>query len=1204
MHSSWQEALAAIQHEHCTADEAAEFLHDVSQGGTDYEPSEGDEQPHDLVLPMPAPQILADAGVVDRHAYQQLVSMQQTIFQKSPLSDATQATLRVALQRNETTNMDKLCEEMLLNKKHRTCSILELADKVSMNRRLIPSTLVKAASSLLEVQRVHRLKRERAVTSTDSELKLFVDCGNYDETPMPVVAKDLATFNLEAGAGVQTSSSVPGLICIKPLPQDTMHESSKMSCKLLQSEQSWVMLVKSRDENGTFYTVMDGDEINHLQKISSTDAKSTQNALNRVCTLSAEADKFETKIRVATTDDAKSNPLCEENIAKDRGPTWGSWRFACEVHKTATCFLHTFSIINQFISGILNCSLSVNFNNYVSRFKAVCYAFIRANLIFRTTPISEAARTYKLHVLRVFLRTGTKRAFKITYLLRLLPGDWRNKSSIEYILAPDEDPEKAADFVAAGVTSTLVSRFFEWPRHRWKGADLAVNAFGLLESIHGLLSHTYPLFCDGFLAKSGSLSDQVEPMPTSCVAEPCPGFFESEQPAASLVVLPEAAPATDEAAGSLSPPVPDEASTPSSGPKAEDNAAYRAKGRAWVSSQPGDLLKITRLVMEPLRILLDDKLFVGGKRWEALERAKACLSEDWPGRDFPVTVASKNALEDKFFRKLGVLMDPELWLFIDNATESNQALIFKLMSRSGCMVEELLRGPHRLAPFKTFQAMWDADAAEKISLPESRCLLDPTSQKLVHGSGGTFGDEESMLKLYCLALKSKTDIDHLESLHAWVRKVLVVRTQGWGMCMEDLSALWVLGRHRSSLPDNRAFENSSKCAKQEEECEGPPKKKAKKTAFKQNSWNMFTHRFCSGEIGQRRDWGAASQAYRQLSEHGLQELVNDTKSAKATARANQMKPGSCIFGEKYNRSVRKALRHATALCPEQVQLGFTGDMTDLSEMPLAQTLDKLPAAMDLESLRSQASRLDRVTWGKKQKQDREAQAIVQKYMDAQTPLTELSENLTGNSSALQHRPGVTLPNCDSLEHVGDKGQGAIRLMSYLHDNKAQTNLGQALVNSFSLKCKTIGPEDTVTPFAKPESEPSEEQQKTKKDKKAKKPLCSEAGVCLCSETGCMVWQLLCRFINCIKLAFPANLPYRTTLLTKSDIFAVMEGCSQATVNTYGFQPEVVKVWHIGIQYLSPFKPTFRECTVSEDQNLSDEDVVEVKASLFSCKQSS
>ena len=608
------------------------------------------------------------------------------------------------------------------------------------------------------------------------------------------------------------------------------------------------MLMRSKDEHGAFYTVIDGDNIDMLQRLVGTDAKSMQNALNRVCNLSVEADKFQTKVRVACTDDAKANPLCEKNIAKDRGPTWGSWRFACEVHKTATCFQHVFSILNHFISGIINCSLSVNFNNYVARFKAGCYAFIRAAIIFRTTPISEAARTYKLHVLRVFMRTGTKRNFKIAFLLRLLPGDWRNRSAIEYVLAPGEDPEAAKDFVAAGVSSTLVSRFFEWPRHRWRGADLALNAFGLLESIHDLLSHTYPLFCDGFVTKSSSSSDQVEAMPTSAEAEPFPGFFENDPPAADLVVLPEAASAADVAAESLSPPVSGEVSEPSSGPKAEDNAVFRAKGRAWVSLKPGDLMKITRLVMEPLRVLLDDKLFVGGKRWEDLERAKACLSEVWPGRDFPVTVAAKNELENKFFKKLGYLMDPELWLFIDDVTESNQTLIFKLMSRSGCMVEDLLRRRHRMAPFKTFQAMWDAEAAQEISSPESRCLLDPTSLKLVNDSGGNFGDEESKLKLYCLALKSKTDIDHLESLHAWVRKVLVMRTQGWGMCMQDLSAMWTLGRHRSSMPSSLALATCDEKAKQEEMCEGPPRKKAKRQPFKQNSWNLFTRRlFLWGE---------------------------------------------------------------------------------------------------------------------------------------------------------------------------------------------------------------------------------------------------------------------------------------------------------------------------------------------------------------------
>ena len=314
-----------------------------------------------------------------------------------------------------------------------------------------------------------------------------------------------------------------------------------------------------------------------------------------------------------------------------------------------------------------------------------------------------------------------------------------------------------------------------------------------------------------------------------------------------------------------------------------------------------------------------------------------------------------------------------------------------------------------------------------------------------------------------------------------------------------------------------------------------------------------------------------------------------------------MKPGSSIFGEKYNRSVRKALRHATALSREQVQLA-SEDMTDLSPLPLAQTIDKLPAAMTLESLRSQASKLDRVTWGKQQAQDREAQAIVQKYMEAQTPPTALSELLTGSSSALQHRPGVTLPNCDSLEHLGDRGQGATRLASYLHSHKAETNLGQALANSFSLKCRTIGPGDASTPFVQQPPEPGSEEQQKKVAKKSKstKPLCSEAGICLCSESGCTVWQLLCRFVNSIKLAFPFKGPFRTTLLTKSDVFSVIEGCAQTTAATYGFMTEVVKVWHIGIQYLTPFRPTFRDCTISETQDLTA-DVIEVEASLIVSK---
>ena len=97
----------------------------------------------------------------------------------------------------------------------------------------------------------------------------------------------------------------------------------------------------------------------------------------------------------------------------------------------------------------------------------------------------------------------------------------------------------------------------------------------------------------------------------------------------------------------------------------------------------------------------------------------------------------------------------------------------------------------------------------------------------------------------------------------------------------------------------------------------------------------------------------------------------------------------------------------------------------------------------------------------------------------------------------------------------------------------------------------------------------------------------------------MVWRLLCRFINCIKLAFPHKGSYRTTVLTQSDIFTLIEGCPQTTAKTDGFQTQVVKLWHIGIQYLVPFRPTFRDCNVSEEHLAAG--AIEVEAWLTSSK---
>ena len=58
-------------------------------------------------------------------------------------------------------------------------------------------------------------------------------------------------------------------------------------------------------------------------------------------------------------------------------------------------------------------------------------------------------------------------------------------------------------------------------------------------------------------------------------------------------------------------------------PSAADNARYRAKATELVNSRPLGILTLLRLIMEPLRVLLDNKLFQASHKWEQAQQARA-----------------------------------------------------------------------------------------------------------------------------------------------------------------------------------------------------------------------------------------------------------------------------------------------------------------------------------------------------------------------------------------------------------------------------------------------------------------------------------------------------------------------------------------------------------------------------------------------------
>ena len=174
---------------------------------------------------------------------------------------------------------------------------------------------------------------------------------------------------------------------------------------------------------------------------------------------------------------------------------------------------------------------------------------------------------------------------------------------MEYVPFGMESFDDVVGSVCDGIALVLVGcKVKTWPRHRWKGSDIATNQIALCDAVHGLLSWTYPLFVESF--------GKARP----AVALPTPGLVRIAAEPANPADGHGGDGGDDREAGGVErqddpPGLPGEDLVPGS----EDNTRFRAKGVAFVTSRPLGTLVITRLIMEPLRELLDRKLFVGSK---------------------------------------------------------------------------------------------------------------------------------------------------------------------------------------------------------------------------------------------------------------------------------------------------------------------------------------------------------------------------------------------------------------------------------------------------------------------------------------------------------------------------------------------------------------------------------------------------------------
>lgn len=168
-------------------------------------------------------------------------------------------------------------------------------------------------------------------------------------------------------------------------------------------------------------------------------------------------------------------------------------------------------------------------------------------------------------------------------------------------------------------------------------------------------------------------------------------------------------------------------------------------------------------------------------------------------REFRAAIAATGRLEGECLARVGQLLrEPDMWRAMPTKglCVQKNALAFRMVSRMGCCVHQLVAVPHTQMPTKMFRVLADPASASEVAATPT-CMQDAWSANFLAEHGKDLLSAKSLAILTTLAYPTAKDISQLESKHASIRRWLLLRShQTHTMDFKDLSAEWVLQRTR------------------------------------------------------------------------------------------------------------------------------------------------------------------------------------------------------------------------------------------------------------------------------------------------------------------------------------------------------------------------------------------------------------------------
>ena len=1058
---------------------------------------------------------------------------------------------------------------------------------------LLESKVGLLANVFQWVDREDHIHFQQTMASTGATLIAFAELNRYDETPLRIRHRGPPPELADVVPGSHEPQSQPhgqGVPSLK-------HRSSlKVPLKALATvskvfavESKYWMLVRidptTPDEEVAFYAFK-STGLNLLHLVDKATAPTFLTCLKQSTISSEHTEGFKFKVRATTTDQAPSNYNAEQGVMASR-PGWSSLHLPCNMHILARSFSKTFALLDDHITGMVNFSLSLCLAGNFQKFRQSLIDLVARRLVIVRGAVSLEAQAYRSWTLDLFCAKGRNIPVKRFLLSHFLNGDWRKKDCIEVFCPPgvQVDQESILANVTTAVLLSLSGSLFRlYPRHRWMGADTSLDQLGLCESVHGLASAAFKeVFCP---------TQEAEPAATSSSAlhpgSSLPVLEDDDAARAPRQARPQARAAQGEASFAEAAATEDDPGSFGEAGIAEEedmptfqelNAKRQGKAANWLATDPLPYLQGMRLCMKPLSTLMDVYLLTASEAWETQQRAnlsKGLTTEEAPQRESQLMAYLSQDAERMFMADLTELLTGSDWQHLQTScwTRGFQAHFFRVTSRMGCLIHQLLRWPTTLFPWQLFHLLVDEQASVQRLQGLRPCLLDPFSRDFLAAfPGEQLGSAEARATLDMLAGTVATETIGVEWSHGRVSRLLKSQSQQTHTPTLSFTNAQVLCQKQRQRWGGTC---AAKAQKLQENAQARGLATTKAAAPKQRrggggAWRAFTSMQTRGQSG-RVDFASLGQQFRALQETGGQPLATAQEYGQAGTERHRL-TGQPSFGE----PTRQMMRRRRRLVQSSTEVGQGTPLAD-ELLVSTSTPGTLALNQDLSARLTEVRRQAlRAAKQKKDEQQQHLQELQRFVEEAQGPtlekLFEKLPDLVPFANSLNVEPSSTI---HVIEAVFDNEEKTRQIASWALKHTRSSNVKRVLDKSWAdLNTMVVEADQPAMPPKGP-----------------KEKRCAALGCCVCTSAGKAVMQVRNQFLRLLKAHYPRKDSGPRKLLSEGFLVvevlpkqatAQMSSWSELTQEADAEDVEDQPVFggggslflHLGLHYFKPYRPTFQ-----------------------------